>query len=570
MMESSESIASFLEDAKQHNQWWDGETGSPSDLTEVTELEPRSDVVNCLKQLDREHDGETDGLVYPIYGPTGIGKTTLLLQIVAALLREDTVAFDPSHRDLELVGSIDPRQVLYIPLEDSLYHLEPSEDAMAALGNVVDYFYTHIAPRTGRKFILLDDVGALRLEGEEKQQLLDLIDDDTSLVVTGIVESEVNMEEVTGSDEVQVKWARPMLPMKFIDTVQHGVYNKSVFEDVDSDLASIVETHRTTSFDEDNSLISDVRNNLSDATALPDAIEALEDLHYNVLSEADRDGLHEAARRYLQKGGLFQRVPDYSVNNELVHSHFLLYLYKELAQYESIKNPENLHRLASLAASRAGQELKYTDISERLGVDRRTVDTYLSLLDEGLSVSESHDYSLQRYRRTRLYLRNPRHVVLLSQRQEHFGFESYEPTGRLNHDFEYKLARTVGFDHAKRLAYQVEDDFEGEDPQVEYCETEAGTVDYVLRNDELVLPFVLSYHPHTDASTSIATAFDPSVGKHPQEDGEDLIDLEYQAPFRFIVTDSLPKDLVKSESLVIERDGWKLCYLPYWLFLLIC
>ncbi|MFC7196204.1 hypothetical protein ACFQL4_18825 [Halosimplex aquaticum] len=207
MMESSESIASFLEDAKQHNQWWDGETGSPSDLTEVTELEPRSDVVNCLKQLDREHDGETDGLVYPIYGPTGIGKTTLLLQIVAALLREDTVAFDPSHRDLELVGSIDPRQVLYIPLEDSLYHLEPSEDAMAALGNVVDYFYTHIAPRTGRKFILLDDVGALRLEGEEKQQLLDLIDDDTSLVVTGIVESEVNMEEVTGSDEVQVKWA---------------------------------------------------------------------------------------------------------------------------------------------------------------------------------------------------------------------------------------------------------------------------------------------------------------------------------------------------------------------------
>ncbi len=568
MKDSSAATTDYLEDAKRHNRWWDPDN-RPSDLLEVTDLQPRSDVINCLKQLDGDHDDDTDGLVYPIYGPTGIGKTTLLLQLIAALVPDETAAFDPGHRELDLVGTIDPRQVLYVPLEDSLYHLEPPEETIDQLATVVDYFYTHIAPRSGRKFILLDDVGALRLEETGQQRLLELVDDETSLIVTGIVESEVDMKGVTDSDAVSVQWPRPMLPMKFIDTVQHGVYDDSVFTEADADLASTVEVQRTTGMGGD-SLISDVRNNLSDAESLPDAVEALEHLYFDVFSDADRNGLHEAARRYLQKGGLFQRVDDHTVNNELVHSHFLLYLYKELAQYESIKNPENLHRLASLAASQAGQELTYTDISDQLGVDRRTVDTYLSLLNEGLSVSESHDYSLQRYRRTRLYLRNPRHVVLLSQRQEHFGFESYEPTGQLNHGFEYKLARTVGFDHAKRLAYQVESDSDDTDPSVEYCETDAGAVDYILRNGELVLPFVLSYHPYTDGSIATAITFDPSVGKHTVEEGEDLLELDYHAPYRFVITDSLPREVREAESLMVEQDGVKICYLPYWLFLIVC
>lgn len=149
------------------------------------------------------------------------------------------------------------------------------------------------------------------------------------------------------------------------------------------------------------------------------------------------------------------------------------------------------------------------------------------------------------------------------------GFESYEPTGTLNHEFEYKLARTVAFDHAKRLSYGVANT-SGEDPPVEYCETDASTVDYVLRNDGLVLPFVLSYHPHTGDAEDIATSFDPSVGKHQRDGTEELLDIDYEAPYRFVVADSLPNEVTESESLVVERDGVPLCYIPYWLFLLIC
>ena len=254
-----------------------------------------------------------------------------------------------------------------------------------------------------------------------------------------------------------------------------------------------------------------------------------------------------------------------SKTNSFAHT-----FYKELAKYESIQRPENLHRIASIAASQAGDELRYTDMSEQLEVDRRTVDSYLSVLDEGLSVSESHDFSLQRHRRTRLYLRNPRHVVLLSQRQEHHGFETYELTRSLNHEFEYKLAKTVAFDHTKRLAWKVGNS-ESEDSSVEYVETENGTVDYILHNDDgLVVPFVLSYHPHAGNAELIASEFDPSVGKHPKPGGEELIELDYEAPYRFIISDSLPKEVTKSGSLVVEENGVKLCYIPYWLFLLIC
>jgi len=195
-------------------------------------------------------------------------------------------------------------------------------------------------------------------------------------------------------------------------------------------------------------LIKDVRSNLSESENLDDAVASLNQLYFEAFSDVERDGLYEAAREYLQKGGIFYvlRKPRSKTNSS-----------DHISSCISIRNSQSMNRFndlrtsieSSLAASQAGNELRYTDISDQLEVDRRTVDSYLSVLDDGLSVSESHDFSLQRHRRTRLYLRNPRHVVLLSQRQEHHGFETCEKTGSLNHEFEYKLARTVAFDHAK-------------------------------------------------------------------------------------------------------------------------
>lgn len=564
MVDSRIERSDYIADAKKHNEWWDGEL---SDLSDVASYDPRSDFLQVLRRIDTHRREGVESLVYPIYGPTGIGKTTLLKQFIAAVVSEDN--YSPGHRDLDIFGAVDPRQILYVPLEESLYHLERAEDAVEQLYSVIDYFRTHVAPRGEISYVLLDDIGALRLDEDQKQKLFEIVDDRTYLLLTGIVRSQVDVEDVPGSERIdEVEWARPMLPMKFADTVQLNLYDETSLEEAEPELVDRIESLRTSSV-EGESLIREVRSHLSSPAELPTAVEALNQLYFEVLSAHERDLLHEAAREYLQRGGFFRRVDDSAVENELTRSHLLLYLYKELARYESIQHPENLHRLSSLAASHAGEELRYTDISDQLELNRRTLDSYLKILDEGLSVSESHDFSLQRHRRTRLYLRNPRHVVLLSQRQEHYGFEGGDPTRVLNHEFEYKLARTVAFDHAKRLAYAV-DPTGGGDHEVEYCETDAGTVDYILRNEGFVLPFVLSYHPNSKDAEAIVAAFDPTAGKHPKPDTEDLQNFDYEAPYRFIVTDSLPQEVKKSESLVRDQGETKHCYLPYWLFLLIC
>jgi predicted AAA+ superfamily ATPase len=550
----------FIEDAKRHNQWWSD--GTSKDLDAAESHPTRSDLHSLLKSVNEASEKAVDSLVYPIYGQTGIGKTTLLYQFISTIL--ETTAYDPGGRDYEILHSVSPRQVLYIPLEDSLYHLEGSVNAFEQLSAVIDYFQSHVAPRDKQRYILLDDIGALELDSDLKEALLKFVDDDTYLLLSGIVESQVNFTETPADEDLKVEWPTPVLPRKFIDRIKHGSSQGDTRLDVNSDLSKRISVYQSSGV-EGPEPIRKIRYALGTGEGdVSTAVSLLEELYFEHLTAEDRSALHDAANEYLRMGGVVHQANDSAVRNELVKSHFLLYLYKELANHESVQKPENLHRLASLAASQAGEELRYTDISEQLEVDRRTIDTYLDALDQGLAVTESHDYSLRRYRRTRLYLRNPRHVVLLSRRAQHYGFERYEEENVFNPEFEYQLARTVGFDHAMRLAYFVSAN------DVEYCETDVGSVDYILQREDIVLPFVLSYHPHTGNAEKIATEFDPDVGQHTKQDEEQLEEFDYEAPCRFIVTDSLPRNLKDSESLVEERNDVRLCYLPYWLFLLIC
>jgi len=552
------SAEEFIDDAEHHNQWWSD--GSSPELSQATDLTPRSDFHRVLKRTNTHYTNDIESLVYAIHGQTGIGKTTLLHQLVAALL--DTIEFP--HQNLELTSALSPRQILYIPLEDSLYQLERPGNDIKHLNQVIDYFQTHIAPRQGQKFILLDDVQALDLNENHKAELLDLLDDNTYVFLTGNVRAQVNpftVETADTVDEFEGPW--PILPMKFIDTVQTGEGLGVEFNEV---FRTQLEQFQSPDLD-GPSPIKTIRTGLSGTnleTSLDTAVETLSELCFDIFDADDRNNLHDAARAYLRTGGTLHQTDIPSIRNDLSKSHFLLFLYKELAKHRSIQQPENLHRLSSIAATNAGEELQYTDLSEQIGVDRRTVDNYLDVLDEGIAVTESHDYTLRRYRRTRLYLRNPRHLVLLSQRQEHHGFEAYERQDTLNHEFEYKLARTVAFDHAKRLAFNVGA------YDVEYTETESGLVDYILHRNGHVLPFILSYHPHTGNAETIAEEFTPESGQHTESDSEELQELDYQAPYRFVITDSLPKSVVKSESLVMQGDKASICYLPFWLFLLIC
>jgi len=125
-----------------------------------------------------------------------------------------------------------------LSFEDSLYHLEPSSSAVEKLENVIDYFRSHVAPRRGRKYIILDNIGALRLDEDEQSALLDLVDDDTYLLLTGIVESQVDLGGISASSRPKIKYPRAMLPMKFIDTIKQGAYDDSALLETDPDFCS--------------------------------------------------------------------------------------------------------------------------------------------------------------------------------------------------------------------------------------------------------------------------------------------------------------------------------------------
>jgi len=94
----------FIDDAEHHNQWWSD--GTSPELSQATDLTPRSDFHSVLKRTNTHYTDDVESLVYAIHGQTGIGKTTLFHQLIAALL--DTTDFPHQNQDLELTSALSP------------------------------------------------------------------------------------------------------------------------------------------------------------------------------------------------------------------------------------------------------------------------------------------------------------------------------------------------------------------------------------------------------------------------------------------------------------------------------
>jgi predicted AAA+ superfamily ATPase len=524
----------YINDATAHNGWWRGDLAALERVSGEGFF-GRSDLFRLLRTLDEA----PPGTAIPLYGQVGIGKTTMLRQAVATVVSPEGVGYVPN-ADYDVVDAVDPGQVLYLPLEASLYHLERPETALAAVEDVVEYFYSRIAG-SGPTYVFLDDVGAVDVA--EPSVLLDLFDDDTYVVLAGSLRTHVDV----GDHAFDVRDPRPVLPVKFLDFVK-------------KEGEPALKRRLVAAQSDDDGGIRRVR----EAVAAGDVGAAVERLTalYGAFDREERRRLRERSREYLCTGGLLYDSGggDARLENELVTSHLQLFLHRDVATAAKIADPTSLYKLCSLAATAEPAEYRYQDLSDRFGVDRRTVDRYLDALGESLVLTESTDVALERPRRTRLYLRDPKHVVLLSQLQAHEGFESWGggvPATRDAHRFERALARTCAYDHAMRLQYGPL----GTPRAVGYHATDAGDVDFVLGDGSVRLPVVFAYPPGEGDPASVAAAFDPGVGV----EGESP-----RAPYTFVVTDALPRSLRREGHLVAGVDGERLCHLPLWLFLLVC
>lgn len=62
------------------------------------------------------------------------------------------------------------------------------------------------------------------------------------------------------------------------------------------------------------------------------------------------------------------------------------YLYKDILQYQGIRKPEVLDKLLLALALQLGSEVNYNELSRTIGVDRATIEQYISLLEKAFVV----------------------------------------------------------------------------------------------------------------------------------------------------------------------------------------
>lgn len=90
---------------------------------------------------------------------------------------------------------------------------------------------------------------------------------------------------------------------------------------------------------------------------------------------------------YLQRLSRNQEKKDYL--KSLVQD----YLFKDVLELQNVSVPENLRKLAILLAFQVGSEVSLNELANNLGIDVKTVSKYLSLLKQGLIISELGAFS---------------------------------------------------------------------------------------------------------------------------------------------------------------------------------
>lgn len=74
------------------------------------------------------------------------------------------------------------------------------------------------------------------------------------------------------------------------------------------------------------------------------------------------------------------------------------YLYKDILEFQDIRNPEVLGKLLQLLALQIGSEVSYSELASQLGLDYKTVERYINLLEKAFVVFRLPAYSSNKRR----------------------------------------------------------------------------------------------------------------------------------------------------------------------------
>ncbi|MFH1878263.1 MAG: ATP-binding protein [Candidatus Omnitrophota bacterium] len=116
----------------------------------------------------------------------------------------------------------------------------------------------------------------------------------------------------------------------------------------------------------------------------PLALEELKSVYNNM--EIDR---------ILESRMIYGMYPDIIKTNDITLLKSLAdsYLYKDILQFQNIKNPEILLRLLQALALRIGKEVSYNELACLAGVDKNTVANYMSILEKAFIIFRLQPFS---------------------------------------------------------------------------------------------------------------------------------------------------------------------------------
>jgi len=69
------------------------------------------------------------------------------------------------------------------------------------------------------------------------------------------------------------------------------------------------------------------------------------------------------------------------------------YLYRDVLEYQTVRNPDQLRRLLQALALQIGGEVSYNELAQLLGIDKATVNRYVSLLEQAYIVFHLSPFS---------------------------------------------------------------------------------------------------------------------------------------------------------------------------------
>ena len=113
------------------------------------------------------------------------------------------------------------------------------------------------------------------------------------------------------------------------------------------------------------------------------------------------------------------------------------YLYKDILEFQQVKNPNLINKLLKALALQIGQEVSYNELSSLLGVDKNTIERYVDLLEKCFVIFRLSPYTqnkrkeLSRLRKIYFYDLGIRNAII-----NNFNFlDSRDDIGRLFENF---------------------------------------------------------------------------------------------------------------------------------------